>query len=158
MRKPDFCLCESKGADQLCSNCEADQPLCFRYRDSTVPLLSKSKNFQPLAIFCDCIGWFVSDLVGNPEDPFSRVAAHIILCRKPRRQSSCVSSHCHDCKCRKHCINALSTTQYLHRAMISSTSHFYSYPLATEFQKVLLKYEFLLFIPNKDKTTSKMVN
>ena len=21
MRKPDFCLCENKGADQLCSNC-----------------------------------------------------------------------------------------------------------------------------------------
>ena len=26
-RKPDFCLCEDKGADQLCSNCSADQPL-----------------------------------------------------------------------------------------------------------------------------------
>ena len=35
MRKPDFCLCENKGADQLRSNCEADQRLCFRYTDST---------------------------------------------------------------------------------------------------------------------------
>ena len=26
-----------------CSNCEADQRLCFRYSDSTVPLLPKSK-------------------------------------------------------------------------------------------------------------------
>ena len=43
MRKPDFCLCENKCADQLRSNCEADQPLCFRYTDSTIPLLSKSK-------------------------------------------------------------------------------------------------------------------
>ena len=30
MRKPDFCLCENKGADQLSSYCEADQRLCFR--------------------------------------------------------------------------------------------------------------------------------
>ena len=38
-----FCLCENKGADQLRSNCEADQRLCFCYTDSTIPLLSKSK-------------------------------------------------------------------------------------------------------------------
>ena len=31
MRKPAFCICENKGADQLCSNCTADQCLCFRY-------------------------------------------------------------------------------------------------------------------------------
>ena len=43
MRKHDFCLCENKDADQLRSNCEADQRLCFRYSDSTIPLLLKSK-------------------------------------------------------------------------------------------------------------------
>ena len=31
MRKPDFCLCENKGAVQLRSNCETDQYLCFHY-------------------------------------------------------------------------------------------------------------------------------
>ena len=36
VRKLDFCLCENKGADQLRSNCEADQRLCFRYTDSTL--------------------------------------------------------------------------------------------------------------------------
>ena len=41
MRKPDFCLCENKGADQLRGNREADQRLCFRYSDSTISLLSK---------------------------------------------------------------------------------------------------------------------
>ena len=41
-RKPDFCLCENKGTDQLCSNCTADQRLCFRYKDSTIPLLPNS--------------------------------------------------------------------------------------------------------------------
>ena len=39
VRKPDFCLCENKGADQLRGNREADQRLCFRYTDSTFPLL-----------------------------------------------------------------------------------------------------------------------
>ena len=42
MRKPDFCLGENKGADQLRGNREADQRLCFRYSDSTIPLLLKS--------------------------------------------------------------------------------------------------------------------
>ena len=43
VRKPDFCLGESKGADQLRGNREADQRLCFRYSDSTIPLLLKSE-------------------------------------------------------------------------------------------------------------------
>ena len=41
MRKPDFCICENKDADQLRGNREADLRLCFRYIDSTIPLLSK---------------------------------------------------------------------------------------------------------------------
>ena len=49
MRKPDFCICENKDADQLRGNCEADQRLCFRYSDSMIFLLSKSKisRLQP---------------------------------------------------------------------------------------------------------------
>ena len=43
MRKPTFCICENKDADQLRGNREADQRLCFRFIDSTIPLLSKSK-------------------------------------------------------------------------------------------------------------------
>ena len=43
MRKPTICIGENKGADQLRSNCEADQRLCFRYSDSTIPLLLKSE-------------------------------------------------------------------------------------------------------------------
>ena len=43
MRKPAFCICESKDADQLRGNSEADQRLCFSYADSTIPLLSKSE-------------------------------------------------------------------------------------------------------------------
>ena len=43
MRKPDFCICENKDANQLRGNREADQRLCFRYTDSTIPLLPKYK-------------------------------------------------------------------------------------------------------------------
>ena len=44
VKKQDFCLCENKCADQLRSNCEADQRLCFCYTDcSTMPLLLKYK-------------------------------------------------------------------------------------------------------------------
>ena len=44
MRKPAFCICENKDADQLLGIREADQRLCFRYMDSTIPLLSKSES------------------------------------------------------------------------------------------------------------------
>ena len=49
MRKPAFCICENKDADQLRGNREADQRLCFRYTDSTIPLLSKYEisSFYP---------------------------------------------------------------------------------------------------------------
>ena len=40
VRKPAFCICENKDADQLRGNREADQRLCFRYTDSIIPLLS----------------------------------------------------------------------------------------------------------------------
>ena len=43
MRKTAFCICENKDADQLRGNREADQRLCFRYIDSTIPLLPKSE-------------------------------------------------------------------------------------------------------------------
>ena len=41
--KQTICIGENKDADQLRRNREADQRLCFRYSDSTIPLLSKSK-------------------------------------------------------------------------------------------------------------------
>ena len=43
MGKPTICLCENKDADQLRGNREADQRLCFRYSDSTIPLPVKSE-------------------------------------------------------------------------------------------------------------------
>ena len=53
MRKSDFCLCENKGSDQLRSNCEADQRLCFRYSDSTVQFLFfLNPEFQASSSVC----------------------------------------------------------------------------------------------------------
>ena len=52
MGKTTIFIGENKDTDQLRSNCEADQGLCFRYMDSTIPLLSKSKISSPgLEIF-----------------------------------------------------------------------------------------------------------
>ena len=43
VRKPAFCICENKDEDQLRGNREVDQRLCFRYIDSTIPLLPKDE-------------------------------------------------------------------------------------------------------------------
>ena len=72
MGKPTICLCENKGADQLRSNCEADQRLCFRYTDSVIPLLLKSEIssffYRPV-----CVG-----PVRKPQCWFSHEAAQIL--------------------------------------------------------------------------------
>ena len=79
IRKPAFCICENKDVDQLRGNREADQRLCFRYTNSTIPLLLMTSEISSLdlAIFCGGTDRFVSDLVGNPEDRFSQNEAHI---------------------------------------------------------------------------------
>ena len=42
MRKPVFCICENKDADQLRGN--RDQRLCFCYTDSTIPYFLNPKT------------------------------------------------------------------------------------------------------------------
>ena len=78
MGKTAFCICENKDADQLCGNNEADQRLCFRY---AIVQFLYFLNFKPLAI-CGCTAcfFFLSHLVGNPEDLYSRDEAHIGAC------------------------------------------------------------------------------
>ena len=44
MRKPAFCICENKDTDQLRGYREADRGLCFRYIDSTMPLLPNNNE------------------------------------------------------------------------------------------------------------------
>ena len=52
MRKPAFSICENKDADQLRGNREADQRLCFRDTDRTIPLLPKYKisSLEPSSV------------------------------------------------------------------------------------------------------------
>ena len=77
MRKPFFCICKNKGADQLCGDREADQRLCFRYTDSSIPLLFKMQNFKPLAIFCGSNNPVCVGPGRKPEDRFSQNEAQM---------------------------------------------------------------------------------
>ena len=70
MRKPAFCTCENKDADQLRGNREADQCLYFRDKDCTIPLLPNSENSSLWRSSVAAQPVFFSDLVGNPEDQF----------------------------------------------------------------------------------------
>ena len=80
MRKPVFCICQNKGTDQLRSNCAADQHLCFRYIDSSIPLLPKSKisSLSPSSVAVQpdlCQTW------SETPNRFSRDVAHIFLAK-----------------------------------------------------------------------------
>ena len=69
MRKPAFCICENKDADQLRGNREADQRLCFRSMDSAIPLLSKSEisSLEPSSVTAQpglCRTWSETPMTG----------------------------------------------------------------------------------------------
>ena len=71
MRKREFCICENKDADQLRGNREADQRLCFRYTDSTIPLLPKYEisSLQPSSVVVQpglCRTWSETPKTGFP--------------------------------------------------------------------------------------------
>ena len=52
MGKPTICIGENKDEDQLRGDRDADQRLCFRYSDSTIPFLLKSEisNFKLFSV------------------------------------------------------------------------------------------------------------
>ena len=79
MRKPAFCICENKDADQLRGNPEADQRLCFRYIPYIVQsLFYLNPKFQASSYLLWVYSLVCADLVGNPEDRFSQNEAQII--------------------------------------------------------------------------------
>ena len=77
MGKPTICIGENKDADQLRGYREADQRLCFRYSDSTIPLLLKSEFQASSSFLClyrpVCVG-----PVRKPHCWFSHEAAHLL--------------------------------------------------------------------------------
>ena len=82
MRKPVFAICEQQRRRSAHASAQSDQHLCCSlprwYNISSFYIL----NFKRLASFCSCTGWFVSYLVANPEDRFSRERANFILGNK----------------------------------------------------------------------------
>ena len=79
MRKPALCICENKITDQMCCDRTADQHLCFRYIDSTIPLLPESEisSLHPFSMAVQpglCGTWSE-----NTKDRFSHDAAHMLL-------------------------------------------------------------------------------
>ena len=69
MGKPTICICENKGTDQLRGNREADQRLCFRYSDSTIPplLIPKFSRFWVSSVTVQaglCWTWSETQIVG----------------------------------------------------------------------------------------------
>ena len=75
IRKPTICIYENKDADHR----EADQHLCFRYLDSTIPLLPKykSSSLQPSPVAVQpglCQTWSESKLL-----VFARRGSNMLL-------------------------------------------------------------------------------
>ena len=75
MRKPAFCICENKVADQQ----RADQLVCVCYINSTIPQLLKFEisNLQSSSV-AHGTARLVLDLVGNPEYVFSYDASYLL--------------------------------------------------------------------------------
>ena len=76
MRKPAICICENKDADQLRGNREADQRLYFRYKDSTIPLLSKPWGRTSLMVRASDSG------SGGPGSILGRVGVFVSLSKR----------------------------------------------------------------------------
>ena len=86
MRKLYFCLCEK----MTHISCAVTAQLICVFVFATQIVQSSStyiQNFKHLAFLCDCTSRFVSDLVGNPLDLFSRVAAHMSQIERNRLPS-----------------------------------------------------------------------
>ena len=71
MGKQKICIWENKDADKLRGNREADQRLCIRYTNSTLPLLFKSEisSFQLASVLVQpglCRTWSENTLLVFP--------------------------------------------------------------------------------------------
>ena len=74
MGKPTICIRQNKGTVQLRSNCEADQHLCFRYTDSTLPLL----KFQASSLLLCLYSQVCVRPVRKPHCWLSRKTPHLL--------------------------------------------------------------------------------
>ena len=72
MRKPAFCICGNEGADQLCSNWEVDQRLCFHYMIQFLDFLNPKFPAYSHLLCSFCV-----ESVRKPHCLFSQNAAHV---------------------------------------------------------------------------------
>ena len=70
--------CENKGADQLCVTAQLISTFVFATRIVQFLFFINLKFQESIHLLYRRTGRFVSDLVGNPKDRFSRVAAQLI--------------------------------------------------------------------------------
>ena len=98
MGKPTICIGENKGADQLRGNCEANQRLCLRYLDSTIPPLLNTK-FHASSCFLLLHRPVCVRPVRKPHCWFSHEAAHlfhtIFQCHVKYMVIYCLASQSH---------------------------------------------------------------
>ena len=77
MRKPVYAICEQQRRRPACAFAQSDQRLCCSLPRQNNISSFYIRNFKPLASFFSWPGRFVSYLVANPKDRFSRDEAHI---------------------------------------------------------------------------------
>ena len=95
MGRQTICIGENKGADQLRGNREADQHLCFRYTDSTLTLLLKSKisSFRPVSVTAQtglCLTCLETTLLVFPR---GGSCLYILTVEKPSNENGGGDSH-----------------------------------------------------------------
>ena len=95
MGKPTICIGENKDADQLRGNREADQRLCFRYSDSTIPLLHMyiHPKFQASSSFLCLYRPVCVGPVRKPHCWFSHEAAFIKVLTARLLKKGCLYLH-----------------------------------------------------------------
>ena len=77
MREPGFFACAKKAQISCAITAQLIIALVFTTLIVQFLFFLEIQNFKLISIFCGCIGRFVSELVGNPEDRFSHDGAHI---------------------------------------------------------------------------------
>ena len=100
MGKPTICIGKNKDADQLRGNREADQRLCFRYSDSTIPPLLNSKLYRPVCVrpvrkpHC----WFFHEVAHIKHEKFYNLEPGLIQTRMYRQTVQVSTRICFLCE------------------------------------------------------------
>ena len=74
MRKTDVCICENKGADQLCNNCTTD----IGQKKCVFPV-SRPTLFFPATLNSLSLKWPRPTLIQNSNPPESRISRPFLL-------------------------------------------------------------------------------